>query len=168
MTGAHLTKEYVAQPSVTRSSTERDAIAQRTPFPQTVDHGSIFFTGPIIIRVKSSTITRSPEIAPAIANQNIAHVRRFQLKLLPTREHHCARGLYHFGMALAKASRRAAAAASGPLLLTEVEPDCANPDVMPGRVYRPQHACVGIEHFAVTLALALITFARVGSSSTQY
>ncbi len=154
MTGAHLTKEYVAQPSVIARSTERNAIAQRTPFPQPVIILSIFFTGPIIIRVKSSTIPDSPEIAPAIANQNIAHVRHFTLKLLPTREHHCARGLHHSVLALAKASRRAAAAASGPLCYTEVGPDCSSPDAMPGKVFVWQYACVGIEHFAVTLALA--------------
>ncbi len=135
MTGAHLTKEYVAQPSVTRSVHRTKRYCQERP-SQTVDHALDIFTGPIIIRVKSSAITNSPEIAPAIANQNIAHVRRFHAEVLPTRNTTVRVACTISVLALAKASRRAAAAAWDHCCYTEVGPDCSNPDAMPGKVYR--------------------------------
>ncbi|CSF23082.1 Uncharacterised protein [Shigella sonnei] len=85
----------------------------------------------------------------------------FTLKLLPTREHHCARGLHHFGIGTGKGFKTRGGGSIGTTVVTlklgqivQILTQCLVKFIV------WQYACVGIEHFAVTLALALINLRK--------
>lgn len=115
------------------------------------------FTGPIIIRVNSNTIARLTRNNTSACQPKNWPRSAISCCLLPARENHGTRGLHHLGIGTGKGFQTRGSGGIRPavtaLQLRQIV------QILMQRLIQLivwQYAGVGVEHFAVAFALALV------------